>query len=445
MAVHQILVIDDEARYRQLYAETLRKAGFDVETAASAEEAWDAIGERQPDMVVCDIRMPGVDGISFLQDVVGRFPTLPCLLITAYADIRDAVKALKLGATDYLEKPIDLDELVAAARDALNVSGTTTEAEPIPAELKAGIVAESPIMRSLLRDAFQVAASDATVLITGESGSGKGVLAEFIHRCSSRPNAPLVALNCGALPVNVLASELFGHERGAFTGAIAPRKGIFREADGGSLFLDEIGDMPLELQPSLLRAIEFGRVSPLGSDKELAVDVRLLAATHRDLSEAVESGSFREDLYYRINVIALDIPPLRERPDDILPLARHFLSRRPTPKRLSAAAARVLESYGWPGNTRELANAMERAAILSNTDIILPENLPPAVVKGAENGETRMASPGQSQVQTMVEVEKEAIKAALEKTGGNRTKAAQLLGISRRALVYKLKRMGIND
>ena len=445
MAVHQILVIDDEARYRQLYAETLRKAGFDVETAASAEEAWDAIGERQPDMVVCDIRMPGVDGISFLQDVVGRFPTLPCLLITAYADIRDAVKALKLGATDYLEKPIDLDELVAAARDALNVSGTTTEAEPIPAELKAGIVAESPIMRSLLRDAFQVAASDATVLITGESGSGKGVLAEFIHRCSSRPNAPLVALNCGALPVNVLASELFGHERGAFTGAIAPRKGIFREADGGSLFLDEIGDMPLELQPSLLRAIEFGRVSPLGSDKELAVDVRLLAATHRDLSEAVESGSFREDLYYRINVIALDIPPLRERPEDVLPLARHFLSRRPTPKRLSAAAARVLESYGWPGNTRELANAMERAAILSNTDIILPENLPPAVVKGAENGETRMASPGQSQVQTMVEVEKEAIKAALEKTGGNRTKAAQLLGISRRALVYKLKRMGIND
>ncbi len=436
-----ILVIDDIARYRQLYAETLRKAGFDVRTAASAEDAWQVMPERQPDMIVSDIRMPGEDGISFLQEVLSRYPGLPCLLITAYADIKDAVTALKLGATDYLEKPIDLDELVAAVRDALGEHSGSEQAEALPAELLEGVVAQSPVMRSLLQDAYQVAASEATVLITGESGTGKSVLAEFIHRCSPRSRASLVALNCGALPANVLASELFGHIKGAFTGAVSARSGIFRQAHGGTLFLDEIGDMPLELQPSLLRVIETGCVSPVGSDSEVSTDVRLIVATNRDLSEEVEAGQFREDLFYRINVIAFDVPPLRERLEDILPLARHFLSARSSPKRLSGAAAQILQAYSWPGNTRELANAMERAAILSNTDVILPESFPPAVVRGAETGDA-ISDPGA--VKTILEAEKEAIRAALTSTDGNRTKAAELLGISRRALVYKLKRMGIN-
>jgi len=367
---------------------------------------------------------------------------MPCLLITAYADVRDAVRALKLGAVDYLEKPIDLDELVSAVSDALHVKVAQDEDE-IPPGLKEGIVAESPVMKSLLRDAYRVSQSDATVLITGESGSGKEVLADFIHRCSPRSAKPFVALNCAAIAPNILASELFGHEKGAFTGAVAKRGGIFREAEGGTLFLDEIGDMPLELQPSLLRAIETARILPVGSDKELSVDFRLIAATNRKLEKDVEEGAFREDLYYRLNVIAFEAPPLRERPTDVLPLARHFLAQgKGAPKRFSPATTRRLQEYSWPGNTRELANAIERAVILANTEVILPEHLPPAVSKQSAPGRSPPPPPpGGDSVKTITEMENDAIRMALAQTGGNRTKAAELLGISRRALIYKLKRM----
>ncbi len=436
-----VLVIDDEARYRQLYAETLRRAGFEVRTADSAETALAEIRRSLPDMIVSDVRMPGQDGISLLETVAAEHPGMPCLLITAYADVRGAVAALKMGAVDYLEKPVDLDELVAAVSDALG-QRAETHTDPIPAELREGVVGESPAMQALLRDAYRVARSDATVLLTGESGSGKEVLATLVHRCSLRGDRPFVALNCGALPAQVLASELFGHERGAFTGAVAKRKGIFREADGATLFLDEIGDMPLDLQPALLRAIEAGRVSPLGSDKEVPVDVRLIVATNHDLSGEVAAGRFREDLFYRINVIALAVPPLRERPEDVLPLARRFLARRSgRPKRLSPAAARVLQAYPWPGNARELANAMERAAILSHADVILPEHLPPSIAEHVP-GASAPNEPERT-VKTISQAEGEAIRAALARTGGNRTRAAELLGISRRALIYKLKRMGV--
>jgi DNA-binding NtrC family response regulator len=305
-------------------------------------------------------------------------------------------------------------------------------------------------MQSVLRDAWRIARSEVNVLLTGESGVGKEVLARFIHRSSARGARPLVAVNCAAVPAALLASELFGHERGAFTGASARREGRFREAQGGTLFLDEIGDMPMELQPVLLRAIEQRSITPLGANGEIPVDFRLLAATNRPLNEDVAAGRFRADLYYRLNVITLQIPPLRERLEDIIPLARHFLAAPSEPgKRLSHAAIRALLAYPWPGNIRELANAMQRARLLSRTEVILPDNLPPAVRQVARRehkpsdtdaGEEN-ALP--SELQTLEQSEIANIRKALLMTDGNRTKAAELLGITRRGLLKKLKRFGI--
>jgi DNA-binding NtrC family response regulator len=435
-----VLVVDDEARSRELYAETLRAAGLEVQTAADAVEARARIEAAVPSMVISDVRMPGEDGVSLLRDV-RRAHELPFLLVTAHADVREAVAALKLGAVDYLAKPVDLDELVAAVTDA--VGERPVGSDELPAEALQGIVGESPAFRAALRDAWRVAGSDATVLLTGESGTGKEVLAQFIHRHSKRARGPLVVVNCGAIPSTLLASELFGHEKGSFTGAIGKRSGRFREADGGTFFLDEMGELPLDLQPALLRAIETGRFTAVGADRETESNFRLIAATNRDLGKDVNNGRFREDLYYRINVIALCLPPLRERSEDILPLARHFLAQGASgPKRLSPAAARALQRHTWPGNVRELANAMERARLLSPGDVILPEHLPPALRQAAEA--PLAAAPSESEnVRALELVERDSIAKALEKTEGNRTRAAELLGISRRTLIYKLKRYGL--
>lgn len=436
-----ILVVDDEIRYRELYSKTLRDAGFTVEEAADAEEAIALLGQAAPLMIISDVRMPGASGLDLLRQSRSLYPSLPFLLITAYADVRGAVDALKLGAVDYLAKPVDLDELLAAVRDTLGVhSGAAMD---IPSDALTGIVAESPAMRAVLRDAYRVAASDTTVLLTGESGSGKEVVAQFIHRHSSRRNHNLVAVNCASIAPSLLASELFGHERGAFTGAVAKRKGYFREADGGTLFLDEIGDMPMDLQPSLLRATETGRITPVGGDRELAVDFRLIAATNRPLEDDVASGRFRQDLYYRLNVIAIDIPPLRERLEDVPALARSFLNKAGTDaKRLSRAALQTLLGHQWPGNVRELANAMAHVRLLCQSDVILPEHLPPAVRKAVSKpSEAAMHSP--TETKTLDQQEFEAVAAALRQTGGNRTRAAELLGITRRGLIYKLKRLGL--
>jgi DNA-binding NtrC family response regulator len=441
-----ILVVDDDIRYRELYARVLRHAGFTVQEGASAAEALQFLEGVTPDMIISDVRMPGESGLDLLRRVRARKPELPFLLVTAYADVREAVDALKLGAVDYLAKPVDLDELLAAVRDTLGVdAGTDTE---IPAGSLTGIVAESPAMRVVLRDAYRVAPSDATILLTGESGCGKEVVAQFIHRHSARGDKPMVPVNCAAIAPTLLASELFGHEKGAFTGAVAKRKGYFREAHEGTLFLDEIGDMPLELQPSLLRATETGRITPVGSDKEIEVDCRLIAATNHDLETDVAEGRFRQDLFYRLNVITIDIPPLRERPEDIPPLARAFLNKDKTEaKRLSRAALQTLISHPWPGNVRELANAMSHVRLLSQTDVILPEHLPPAVRKSAGKTapESRIPLPEDAppKAKTLEQHEIEAVTTALKQTKGNRTHAAQLLGITRRGLIYKLKRLGL--
>jgi DNA-binding NtrC family response regulator len=442
----QILIVDDEVRYRELYMHVLEAAGFMARAVASAEEAIAILRTQLPAMVVSDVRMPGASGIELLRRARKEHPGLPFLLVTAYADVRDAVSAMRLGAVDYLSKPVDLDELLAAVRDAVGVYDEVKELT-VPSEALRGIVAESPAMRNVLREAYRVAQSDANILLTGESGTGKEVVARFIHQNSPRRDKTMIVVNCASIPGALLAGELFGHEKGAFTGAVTKRLGLFREAEGSTLFLDEIGDMPIELQPALLRAIEASSITPLGGGKEIKVDYRLLAATNRALLEEVEAGRFRQDLYYRLNVIAIEIPPLRERTEDVLPLARHFLAtRRNEDKRLSRAAAQALAAHPWPGNVRELSNAIERAWLLSQTDVILPEHLPPVVRMATSrslSGAIETDSGVHLDVQTLEASEADSIRRALEQTEGNRTRAADLLGITRRGLIYKMKRLGI--
>lgn len=435
-----ILIIDDEEKHRNLYSSVLEDADLVVKSVASAEEAFNVLKSFTPSMIISDVKMPGMDGITFLHKIREELPLLPFLLVTAFADIRDAVKALKLGAVDYLEKPIDLDELLSAVNDALHINISNRQDSIIPNELLDGIIAESSLMRNMFENGYRVAQSDATVLLTGESGTGKEVFASFIQRASQRKKTSMVALNCAAIPANMLSSELFGHKKGAFTGAVSNRDGIFKAADKGTLFLDEIGDMPIELQSSLLRAIETGMILPVGSDREIKVDFRLIAATNINLEKAVEQGLFRNDLFYRLNVIAFELPPLRDRVEDILPLAHSFLSKHGSrDKRFSQSATRLLQNYSWPGNARELANAVERASIISNTDIILPEHLPPVIANSLP------VKPGDTQVgiKTIHQIEIEAIKDALIQVEGNRTRAAKLLDISRRSLIYKIKRFGL--
>ncbi len=432
-----ILIVDDEKQFQKLYSDTLAQAGLIVKTASSAEKAADIIADTAPLMVVSDVRMPGDDGITFLKKTRENLPDLPFLLVTAYADVKDAVTALKLGAVDYLSKPVDLDELVTAVSDTLGI-GSGEEGFEVPAEALEHIIAESPLMKSAVQDAWRLSSCDAGVLITGESGTGKDVIARFIHENSGRKDKPFVAVNCASIPGTLLSSELFGHKKGSFTGADSDRNGYLVEADGGTLFLDEIGDMPLDLQPALLRAIETGTFMPVGSDRERSSDYRLIVATNHDLKKDVEEGKFREDLYYRINVIALELAPLRERREDILPLARYFISKeKATAKRLSRTASELLSGYSWPGNVRELSNVIQRALVLSASDVIMPEHLPQAL------NEESVSEAGESRVKTLEESEIDSIRQALLQTDGNKTKAAELLGITRRGLIYKIKRYGI--
>ena len=429
----RIAIVDDDPGQRQLLANALERAGYDTVRCEDGPRGLEAAAEAS--LMLLDVRMPGMSGLEVLEKVKKDRPQLPVILLTAYIDVRDAVNAMKQGALDYLEKPVDLDELIAAVDDALGATGRAVSADGVPA-LPEGIVAESEAMRSVFQQAARVASSDATVLLLGESGTGKEVVAEYIHRHSSRGERPFVRVNCGALPETLIESELFGHEKGAFTGADAQRKGRFEEAHEGSIFLDEIGELPLALQPTLLHVLESGAMRRVGGSQELTVDVRVIAATNRSLEEDVRDGRFREDLYYRLNVFALEVPPLRERRDDILPLAEHFV--KDEKRRLAPATERVLMAYDWPGIVRELRNAMDRAGIMTDGNLVLPKDLPPQLQDAKPSEKS-----GSVLVGDMREIQRRAILEALEKTGGNKTRAADLLGISRRNLIYKLREYGL--
>ncbi|MCA9184856.1 MAG: sigma-54-dependent Fis family transcriptional regulator, partial [Planctomycetales bacterium] len=396
------------------------------------------------DMLLLDVRLPGMSGIDALRPIRELNSSITILLITAYAEVKQAVEAMKRGANDYLVKPIDLDELAAVIQDALGtescpanaVSGSHSSGSESLA-LPGDIVCVSPAMCKLMETVRIVAPSDAPILITGESGVGKEVVARLLHHWSPRRSGPLVTANCAGLPETLVESELFGHLKGAFTGANAARLGYFRSADTGTLFLDEIGDLPLHLQPKLLRALESGEVAPIGSDQPVTVDIRLIAATNRDVQVQVQQGTFREDLYFRIGVVELWVPPLRDRREDIVPLAKQFASQfAGGPIRLSPQAMQAILVYDWSGNVRQLRNAMQRACLLSRGDVILPEHLPQQVIANRSTDGTTPSDEGR-----LSQVERATILATLAECNGNRTQAAQKLGISRRALIYKLRAM----
>jgi DNA-binding NtrC family response regulator len=434
----RILVVDDDAGQRSLLNSFLSSQGFEITLAASGEQALAVLDSKPVDMMISDVRMPGISGLETLRRARTRHARLPVLLVTAYADIRDAVGAMRDGALNYLPKPIDLDELLVSVRLATGDAEKTTPPAAMDRPLPPNVVARSPLMQSVFRDASLVAPSESRILLTGESGVGKEVLADVIHAWSPRVDGPMIKVNCAAIPETLLESELFGHEKGAFTGASAQRIGRFELASGGTIFLDEIGEMGPQLQAKLLRVTQNGTFQRVGSNAELETKTRIIAASNRNLEEEIKKGRFREDLYYRLNVVELSIPPLRERPEDILPLATHFISEFTRGKaRFAASLPEVLERYSWPGNVRELRNAMERAALLSRGELILVEHLPTKVRAIGE-----AAVPVEpAEAHRLAEIESQAIVQTLRKHEFNRTETAKALGISRRALIYKLQRL----
>jgi len=434
----KLLIVDDDAGQRSLLDSFLRSQGFNTTTADSGEAALKALQTQPFDMMISDVRMPGISGLETLRRARQEHAVLPVLLVTAYADIREAVGAMRDGAVNYLTKPIDLDALLASVQSALGLAKETSVRQFEAKELPKNVVAASPLMAALFRDAALVATSDSRVLITGESGVGKEVLADVIHTWSARVGGPLVKVNCAAIPETLLESELFGHEKGSFTGATAQRVGRFELANGGTIFLDEIGDMSPTLQAKLLRVTQDGKFQRVGSNAELHTNARILAATNHNLEESVANGKFREDLFYRLNVVELNIAPLRERPEDILPLANAFLAEFSQGRaRFAAAVPDVLSNYSWPGNVRELRNAMERAALLSRGELVLPEHLPNRLRTPATAPSTAPAA----DAERLEEVERQVILQTLKKHDYNRTETAKSLGISRRALLYKLQAM----
>ncbi len=443
MTTHKkILAVDDEPHMRRLLEISLRQTGYQPLQAADGREALDIIRSQAVDLVVSDLHMPGMNGLELLRAIRESNEHLPFIMVTAQGEIKTAVEAMKLGAADYILRPFDLETLEIAIAKALSVERLSRENAYFKTANQSSVgnlVGQSAAMQTLKKMIQQVAPEKATVLITGETGTGKELIAQAIHQTSPRKNELFVAVNCAAIPAEMMESELFGHEKGAFTGAQKERIGKFELADGGTLFLDEVTEMPIQLQAKLLRALQASVIEKLGSNKHIPLDIRVIAATNRDPMEAVNQGKLREDLYYRLNVFSLNSPPLRERYGDIEILARYFLGKHQT--QISAEALEKLNRYNWPGNVRELENVLERAAILSGRDTVLPEHLPlndttterPADISLQNNATESLSIP-----QAVAHIEKKLIIEALAACKGNKTKAAKLLEISERSLWNKL-------
>ncbi|MCK8602864.1 sigma-54-dependent transcriptional regulator [Desulfoferrobacter suflitae] len=448
-----VLVADDDGAHRLMLRTLLKDWGYAVEEAPDGRMAVDFVRLRPVDLILMDMRMPVLDGLEATRQIHQFNPAIPIIIITAYSSIPTAVEALKSGAFDYLTKPLDFDAARVVIDRALKHVRLEQENEGLRQQLArlqvSRLVGNSPSMQGLLEMVALVAPTEATVLITGESGTGKGLVARALHANSGRREKPLIEVNCAAIPENLMESELFGHERGAFTGADRRRSGRFALADGGTIFLDEVGDLPLLMQVKLLRVLQEGDIQRVGSDSAIPVDVRVVAATNRDLEQMVKDGTFREDLYYRLNVVRINVPPLYERKEDIPLLAEYFRQRfaeknRKTVRGITPRAMDLLVKHMWPGNVRELENAMERAIILVQGDYISERELPAPIRElAAEYGGEELGEKEPFALNadwTLAEVEKQMIMKMLEETGGNKSEAARRLGITRRTLKLKLKK-----
>jgi two-component system response regulator HydG len=443
-----VLVIDDDPAHRLMLREAVKDRDHRPKEAASGEEGLKVLETEVVDLILLDIKMPGMGGMEALKHIKAFNPALPVIMMTAYATVQTAIEALKLGAEDYLLKPLNLDELEEAIQAVIQPSIGQTVDSPFSVPQLEGmdLVAESAVMQEILDDAVRVASTDATVLLTGESGSGKEILAEVVHRMSARAGKRIMTVNCAAIPDTLIESELFGHKKGSFTGADRDKEGRFQAAESGTLFLDEIGDLPLPAQAKLLRVLQDGKVTPVGGTSEIKTDVRIIAATNRDLEEDVENGRFREDLFYRISVFPIRIPPLRERKIDIPPLAELFLKRftgrhGKDIKGFTPRALTSLLSHDWPGNVRELMNVIERAIILSRYEYLDVGDLPG--IRSDELSGTAGSDPGLQAGITLREMEKILIEKTLTDTDSNRTHAARILGITRKTLLSKIREYGI--
>ncbi|MGO8995641.1 MAG: sigma-54-dependent transcriptional regulator [Polyangiaceae bacterium] len=453
--MRRVLVVDDEENIRLVLRTLLRKHGYEVEVAESGEAALALVDSFGPDVILTDVRMPKMGGLDLLATLKAKQQPATVIVMSAYGSNDLALEAMKAGAYDYLSKPFKPDEVVLVLRKAEEREALRRENLALKEQIREGnqyesILAKSPQMVDIFRTITKVADFKATVLISGESGVGKELVARALHSRSSRKGAAFVAVNCGAIPENLLESELFGHKKGAFTDATSDRRGLFEEANGGTLFLDEIGELPLNLQVKLLRVLQEENIRRVGDSKDMKVDVRIVAATHRDLGAEAKAGRFRDDLYYRINVLAIAIPPLRSRREDIALLVDHFLARNNARmgtriRGLSAEARKLLQEYGWPGNIRELENTIERAMVLAEGDMLEIGDFPERIREALDPVQMQLASGELSIKKTNYAIEEILIRRALTKTKGNRTRAAEILEISHRALLYKIKDYKIVD
>ncbi len=453
--MRRVLVVDDEENIRLVLRTLLKKNGYEVEVADSGEAALKLVDSFGPDVILTDVRMPKMSGLELLATLKAKNALATVIVMSAYGSLDLALEAIQAGAYDYVSKPFKPDEVVLTLRKAEERETLRRENRALKEQISQqaqfeSMLAKSPQMVEVFRTVAKIADFKTTVLITGESGVGKELVARALHSRSTRKGAAFVAINCGAIPENLLESELFGHKKGAFTDASSDKRGLFEEASNGTLFLDEIGELPLNLQVKLLRVLQEEHIRRLGDSRDIKVDVRIVTATHRDLIAEVKAGRFREDLFYRINVLHLAIPPLRERREDVTLLIDHFVTRNNARlgthiRGLTPEAMKTLLEYAWPGNVRELENTIERAMVLSESDTIGASDLPERVREALDPVQVQLRTGELSVKKTVAAIEQILIRRALQKTRGNRTRAAEILEISHRALLYKIKDYKIEE